>query len=276
MDAAGSKRVAEETSLSDNSRVAVRDAKRAEMTDQQPLSGSMFLYERPELLSREEHGHLGLRRLDQPFAFAKDVRAVPLMVSEFRNAQRHCPVIFTDRDDPVPMAVLGVLGNRNVFIDDSGRWQVPGYVPAYLRCYPFTLATAATDRYALVIDRAADMIVEQPDVPFFDGDELSQPVQERMELCRTYQAEKQRTDAFCDMLKRLDLLVQQEVNHSVNGQKTPVAQYFGVHRDRLVDLDKDVVAELLRDGSLGAIVAHLFSLDNFEELIRLRQRLDVR
>jgi hypothetical protein len=242
------------------------------MADQQSLSGSMLLYERPELLTKEDHGHLGLRKLAQPFSFARKARAVPLMVSEFRTAQRHCPVVFTERENPVPMAVLGVLDNLNLFVDDNGQWQVPGYIPAYLRCYPFALAIAATDRHALAFDRTADMVSEQPDVPLFEGEELSKPVQERLELCRTYQAERQRTEAFCRILKRLDLLAHQEAKHTVDGQERSIARYFGVDRNKLMDLDKDVVDQLFRDGSLGAIVAHLFSLDNFDELLRLRQR----
>lgn len=233
----------------------------------------MLLYERPELLSKEDHGHLGLRNLPQPFAFARDARAVPLVVSEFRSVQRYCPVVFTEREDPVPLAVLGIQEDRNLLIDDKGQWQVPGYIPAYLRCYPFALATAATDRYALVLDRSADMVSDQPDVPFFEDGELSRPVQQRLDLCRNYQTEVQRTEAFCKTLKRLDLLVEQQVNHTIDGQEQLVAHYFAVHWDRLMALEKDVVAELFQSGSLAAILAHLFSLDTFTELVRLRQRL---
>lgn len=232
----------------------------------------MLLYERPELLSREEHGHLGLRDLAQRFSFARDVRAVPLMVSEFRSIHRYCPVVFSDLEHPVPMAVLGVLENRNLFVDDAGQWQVPGYVPAYLRRYPFALATAASDRYALVFDRAADVVTDRPDVPFFEGDELSPPLQERLELCRTYQAERERTEAFCNTLKRLDLLVQHQATYSVDGEQQTIARFVTVDPDRLMALDADTAARLLRDGSLGAMLAQVFSLDNFEEIVRLRQQ----
>jgi hypothetical protein len=108
-------------------------------------------------------------------------------------------------------------------------------------------------------------------VPFFEGDNLSPLVQERLELCRTYQAERQRTEAFCNTLKRLDLLVQQEAKHTIDGREQTIARYFVVHQDKLLNLDKDIIAELWRDGSLGAIVAHLFSVDNFDELVRLHQ-----
>jgi hypothetical protein len=241
------------------------------MTDQQALSGQRFLFDHPELLTKEDHGHLGLNHLAQPFAFAKDVRAVPLLVSEIRSAQRHCPVVFSDGEDPFPMAVLGVLEDRNLFLDDSGHWQEPGYVPAYLRCYPFALANAATDQFALVVDRSAAMVGEAATVPFFDGDRLSRPVQERLELCRLYQTEELSTDAFCKTLKSLDLLVQQEAHYAIEGQVTTIARYATVHQDRLRSLDPNILAELMRNGSLAAIMAQLFSLENFGELVRLRQ-----
>jgi hypothetical protein len=231
----------------------------------------MPLYERPELLTPEDHGHLGLRNLPQPLAFAREARAVPLMVTEFRSAQRYCPIVFTDREKPFPMAALGVVEQRNLLMNESGEWRVPGYIPAYLRCYPFALATMADGRYAMVVDRAADVVSDQPDVPFFENGDLSGPLQERLELCRTYKAEKERTEAFCAMLERLDLLVQQEATHSIGGEERIVARYFVVSSDKLMKLDKDTIDTMFRDGSLAAILAHLFSLDSFEELVRLRQ-----
>lgn len=241
------------------------------MTDPQPLSGSMPLYGQPELLSREDHGHLGLRNVAQPFSFSREARSVPVMASEFRSAQRFSPIVFTNGDDPVPVALLGVLENRNLFLDDQGGWQVPGYIPAYLRCYPFALASTSNNRYVLVVDRAADMVSEQPDVPFFEGDDLSAPVQEKLELCRTYKEEKDRTAVFCSTLKRLELLVPQEANNTIDGEPRTLARYFVVDRERLLKLDKDTIDGLLRDGTLGAIFAHLYSLDGFDELVRLRQ-----
>lgn len=241
------------------------------MDEQQPIAGHMLLYERPELLTREEHGHLGLRTLPEAFSFARHVRGVPLMVSEVRSAQRFCPIVFSDDRNPVPIAVLGVLEGRNLFVDDDGAWEVPGYVPAYLRCYPFALATAGDDRLALVVDRAADQVSDRPDVPFFGDDGLSAAVQERLELCRTYEAERQRTQAFCQMLVRHGLLVRQEARHAVDGSDEQIiARYFVIDPDRLMALDKDTIDGLFRDGSLGVITAHLFSLDNFDELMRKR------
>lgn len=235
-----------------------------------PISGSMLLYEQPQLLAKEDHDHLGIRAVGAPFGFARKVQAIPLVMSEFRSVQKHCPVVFTNAENPMPLAIVGLDGDSNLFVDDAGNWAVPGYVPAYLRCYPFALATAAEERYAVIFDRASDMVSEQPDVAFFDGEEISGPIQERIDFCRSYEAEKQRTKDFCAMLSRLGLLASQHANHTVEGQERTIARYHAVDQNKLQSLDAETLAELFRDGSLAAIIAHLFSLDTFAELMRLR------
>lgn len=43
--------------------------------------GSMFLYQQPELLTKEEHGSLGLVTPQNPFEFAKKIMTVPLVAA---------------------------------------------------------------------------------------------------------------------------------------------------------------------------------------------------
>ena len=58
------------------------------MTDMPPVAdapqieGKMFLFRKPELLTKEAHGDKGVARPDRPFAFCEAVRAVPITVSE--------------------------------------------------------------------------------------------------------------------------------------------------------------------------------------------------
>lgn len=240
-------------------------------TTDNPISGSMLLYEQPQLLAKEDHGHLGLRATAAPFAFARSARAIPLVLSEFRSVQKHCPVVFSGVEEPTPLAIVGLDGDSNLFVDEDGHWSVPGYVPAYLRCYPFALATAVEDRYAVVFDRASDMVSDTPEVPFFDGEELAAPIQERIDFCRSYAAEKQRTQAFCAALVRLGLLASQQANHTVNGEERTIARYHAVDQNKLQALEAETLAELFRDGTLAGIIAHLFSLDTFAELMRRRE-----
>ncbi len=235
------------------------------------ISGNMLLYGRPELLAKEDHGHLGLRIGERPFEFARKTRAVPIVVSEFRSAQKYGPIVFSEGENPIPFAVTGLLDSDNLFVDEAGRWAVPGYVPAYLRCYPFALATAAEDRYAVVVDRDADVIGEEWEPGLFENGEISAVVQQRIDLCRNYEAEKQRTRAFCERLKELDLFTPQQAAYTIDGKEQTVARYRAVDHRKLEGLAADVVNELFRDGSLGFVFAHLYSLDSWPELVRRRE-----
>ena len=81
--------------------------------------GEMFLYERPELLTADEHGGLGLSPVERPYDFVKHVKAIPIGVSELASAQKHMPVVFSSLEKPALIGVLGV-GERNLFVDDQG------------------------------------------------------------------------------------------------------------------------------------------------------------
>ena len=121
------------------------------MTDQTTAAGQdtapdgqKLFYRQPELLNHEAHGSLGLRMPERPFEFARKSRALPLTLSEIASAQKHFPIVFSDLDNPVPLAVVGTLDDVNLFIDEQGQWERETYIPAYVRCYPFALAARSS------------------------------------------------------------------------------------------------------------------------------------
>ena len=120
--------------------------------DTTPVGQKLF-YRQPELLNFEAHGALGLRVPDRPFEFARKSRALPVTLSEIASAQKHFPIVFSDLENPVPLAVVGTIDDVNLFIDEQGQWERGTYIPAYVRCYPFALAARSKDEFAVVIDR---------------------------------------------------------------------------------------------------------------------------
>ncbi len=88
-----------------------------------PVEGKMFLYEQPELLTSADHGALGIKTVERPFDFVKSVRAAPLVSVEFSSAQKHYPIVFTDSEVPTPVAMLGVVADVNLLVDEKlGAW----------------------------------------------------------------------------------------------------------------------------------------------------------
>lgn len=240
------------------------------------VSGQMFLYKEPEILTPETHGSMGFTPAERPFDFVRNERVVPLTLTEFSSAQRYFPIIFANIKNPLPLAVTGLLEEENLFVDESGNWDPIAYVPMYLRCYPFAFATEKGGKVAVVVDRAADSVTENPTYPFFDGDAVSKQTEQLMRLCTQYDAERRRTLDFCQKLTELELLTTLGAAWTPQGADAPepLAEYVGIDKDKLDALDKDTVYDLHRAGYLSAIYLLLYSLENWRHLMARREQRD--
>jgi len=237
------------------------------------ISAKMFLYEKPELLTVEKHGSLGVTPPERPFRFAESARVIPITAVEFGSAQRHYPIVFASLENPVPLAVLGVLEDTNLFVDD-GQWDPACYMPSYLRCYPFAFASSEQGNVAVVIDRAAEAITENPRFPFFDNGKPTRETESMIRFCSQYEAERQRTNAFCQKLKELELLTHQQANFKPDGgsSEQTLASFVSIDSKKVTDLDAGTVHELHRSGQLSAIYMQLYSQENWRVLLARRAR----
>jgi SapC len=246
------------------------------MTDsKQNQNGNMFLYGQPELLTLEDHGALGLTPSDTPYALASGVRAVPVTVAEFASAQRHYPIVFTNIDAPYPVAVVGLLEDDNLFME-NGVWDPACYVPAYLRCHPFAFAAEQEGRIAVVVDRAAPTVTKDAKYPFFVDGKLAPETESMMHFCAKYEAERQRTVDFCRALKDLGVLAAQRAAHTPEGggEEQVLANYVSVDAQKLAELEAGSVVELHKSGRLAAAYLQLYSMENWQPLMMRRdQRL---
>lgn len=238
-----------------------------------PFETSMYLYEQPELLTSHHHGKLGLSRVERPFDFTRSVQAIPIAITEVRHAQKHYPIVFSDLENPALLAVLGI-GNENLFLDADGNWDIYSYIPAYIRCHPFALATDPSGHSVGVIDRAAACVSDSPELPFFAGKHLIAEIQARLNICAEFTAHREHTKVFCDRVKDLGLLGPQQVTHqaATSEDKKVLASFYSVETDRLKALDNDALQAIHSDGSLAAIYGHLFSQDNWQNLMTRKER----
>src|SRR5438270_11761142 len=94
-------------------------------------------YEKPVLLDRERHKRLRVRPSSN-FAFARKANSVYLAGIEFNEAMKEYAIVFTRAANGrvVPVAMLGLRGHDNLFIDEQERWDAR-YIPAFVRRYPF-------------------------------------------------------------------------------------------------------------------------------------------
>jgi len=238
------------------------------------LSGNVLFYKRPEPLSKELHGRMGLRRVDFPFAFAKASNVAPLTVAEFPLAGLSYPIIFAG-ERRQPLAVMGVGQGPNLFVSDEGAFEPGAYIPAYVRRYPFVLAAnEARDQMVVCIDRAATMLGEDYDVPFFEvGGEPSGYLQGCIKFCNDFETEGRRTESFVNLLSELDLFDTKRSTYTpmlasgAPGEPQVVAEYYGVSEEKLQALPPEKLVQLVTNGALSQIYAHLMSLVGWERLI---------
>jgi hypothetical protein len=236
------------------------------------FEGKMFLFSQPELLTVEDHGHLGINTSAQPYDFLKSTRVVPLAAAELASAQRNYPIVFSELMQPSLLAVVAVLDNVNLFIDENGEWDKSAYVPAYIRCHPFALAARPDNQFSVVIDRAASVISENAEQPFFEGKKLSPAIQLRVDFCTQFRARNQATKAFCDKLVELSLLSGQQATIKADdgGEQQSTGPYIAVDFDKFKELDAETLRQLHLDGTLSGIYAHRFSLENWFRLLERR------
>ena len=100
------------------------------------LSGNMFLFQRPELLNKEQHGQLGMSNPGKRFDFCANVRAIPITVTEVPAASKDYPIVFMGKENPVLLAVVGLVDEVNLFVDENGNWENKRYIPGYATSIP--------------------------------------------------------------------------------------------------------------------------------------------
>jgi hypothetical protein len=240
------------------------------------ITGNVLFYSRPEPLSKDAHAKIGLRRMDKPFAFAAQSHVVPLTVTEFPIAGLTYPIIFAGEKHQ-PLAVMGINAQQNLFISPDGAFEIGAYIPAYIRRYPFVLANDSTNQQLVVcIDRDAKMLGDLPDLAFFD--EKGEPTDYTkgcINFCNDFETEARRTESFVALLKDLDLFDTRKAFYTPQnpdgsaGEQQTIAEYFAVSEEKLKKLPDAKVRELLENGALGQIYAHLMSLTGWDRLIAL-------
>ncbi len=239
------------------------------------LSGQVMFYNRPEPLSAEAHGALGVRKIDQPFGFLRQAHAVPITVTEFGLTANSFPIIFVG-DDRTPIAAMGVRQGQNLYVNTDGQPERDYYVPAFVRRYPFVFAADQnSDRLVLCVDRAAPMVSDQPEVSFFENGQPSKFTNDAIEFCKEFERQRRATLEFVNLIKKFDLFEQKSVSFQPRdtsgaeaGPQQKIADYFAISEERLNNLGAEQFNELRSNGALGAMYAHLVSLLNWPRVIQ--------
>ena len=232
-----------------------------------------LFYKKIVPLSKEQHKKLYLEPVEG-FGFAAGTNSLYIAAAEFPRASREYPVVFAQdpQGNMFPLVLLGLKKNENLFVDKSGKWNAD-YVPAYVRRYPFILATPdlKTNQFTVCVDESyAGFNTAKEGQPLFNAKGEDGPVlKQAVDFLKEYQTHVRLTEAFCKNLKELDILEPMQANVSLkSGQKISVAGFQCVSRAKLKELAPKKLVELAKSDQLELIYCHLQSLSNVANLTR--------
>jgi hypothetical protein len=234
-------------------------------------------------LDREAHRTRRLKRGPEDLKrCAGGVNAVFVALAEFVDVCREFAIVFVpagkQADGSVelaPMAVLGLEQGENLMFDADGRWAAR-YVPVALRTHPFALGAMDAERLVLCIDEAYPGWSESDGQPLFDADgQPSVITREMQQFLERFEADVQRTRAFCQRLTQLELLRTMRFDATLpDGNKLGVDGFYALDEEKFAALPDAIVVELHKSGVLGLLHAHHISLGQMRHLVerRLTQR----
>jgi hypothetical protein len=226
-------------------------------------------------LNSNEHGKWRAKPLPDA-KFMEGTHAVPLTVEEFVSAARNFPIIFSDSENPVPLALMGLNEGVNTFMDENGKFAGHVYIPAYVRRYPYLLARLNTEgeELSLCFDPSSGALgdFKKEGEVLFDKEQPSEHTKNVLKFCEDFEQAGARTQAFMEELVKSNLLMDGEVSI----QQADVEQPFIYRGFKMVDEEKlrelrgDELRKMNQSGMLPLIHAHLFSLQLMRDIFAMQ------
>lgn len=236
------------------------------------MAKQLLFYETAVPINLTRHRNLSIERVN--YGFAAKVNSVPLTAVEMPRAAREYTIVFAGADDVTPIAVLGVEGNENVYVED-GTWNAD-YVPAFVRRYPFVFSrNEEAQQFNLCVDESwiGCNYQGRGERLFDESGERTPYLSEMLSFLENYQANFNRTKAYCRNLKELGLLEPMKADFTLpDGTKKSLTGFMAVNRDKLKGLAPEKLSELVQSDELELTYYHLLSMNNFALMIN-RARL---
>lgn len=232
-----------------------------------------LFYKKVVPLNKEVHGELYLEGVEG-YLHTQETNSIYIAAIEFLQISKEYPIVFAKSPDEkiFPVALLGLQKNKNLFVDDKGKWGAD-YIPAYVRRYPFILATPDEKEatFTVCIDESfPGFNTAKEGEPLFDEKGNQHEIlNQAVDFLKDYQSHVQLTTLFCENLSKLDLLEPMQANiERADGDNTSLGGFMGINRDKLKELKPAKLTELLKSDQMELIFAHLASLSNINGLMK--------
>lgn len=215
-----------------------------------------------------DHSNLRVAELSD-YGFARANTLVPIVYDEMADIAREYPIIFPSNDSALPCALLGLETGENAYVADDGRWLAT-YIPAHVRRYPFTFASAESqgdkDRFVVFFDPDAQHFKDPNGHHVFTSDGKPTPhMENRFALLQQIQKVIPRTIELVKALDDAGILVERTVTIRKADHTNQITGFRMVDENVLNSLPDDAFLDLRRAEALPLIYAHLLSWANLRQ-----------
>jgi len=229
---------------------------------------SLF-YEQVQPVNKGSHGTWSISA-EHGYGFAAATNMVPLTVAEFGAAATDYPIVFLKvGDGAIPVAVLGLENEKSYFVGDEGAWEAK-YIPAFVRRYPFILSPIEDGKkYVLCLDEAYEGWDKdgQKGQRLYDDDGPTSYLKDVLEFTNKHHAAHTRSVQLGARLLEHDLLSPMQLKLSgPKGNDRSIKGFHAVSREKLQDVDGELLSQWNKSGMLEAIYLHMWSIRNFKDL----------
>ncbi len=199
----------------------------------------------------------------------------PLVVQELPKVQLSLPIAFAYiNEQPTLVAVQGIKPNKNILVDNSGKW-IGKDIPAAYRGYPFLLANTEDGQQVLCFDEESGLLTEKDDEAFFGEDgEVAEAVKGVMTFLTNVQNNRTSTLNICTVLHDNNLIQPWPIKLKTDDGEVPVEGLFRIDEAALNALDKDVFEDIRQAGALPLIYCQLLSMQHLPALANLAAQVD--
>lgn len=242
-------------------------------TAAQTPTGLPMFYRTPMCVDIGRHAQAGLLPMTH-CKFAANTNSIPINISEFVQAAKQYPIVFTLDETPMPAIITGIE-NDNYFVDGAGQWRMDFYVPDYVRKYPFILLhVPESNQFVLCVDEAAEQFCEKKTKgaePFYDAEgQPTELAKSAFSMAINYQQHYAMTEAFTRAIKEADLLVSNTSTVTLaNDRVIRLGGFQMIDEARFNALSDATILEFHKKGWLPLIHFALLSASNWKRIADL-------
>ncbi len=225
-------------------------------------------------VTRERHQAFRWYRF-RNYEFARHLSVVPIVGPELARVALSMPCAFAlERDSYVPVALVGVEQNFNLFVGADSRWLV-GYVPAILRVHPFSLRPTGDGEQVLCVDEtycSAVGIFDESEVSesfFADDGRLTPVLSGILEFLSQLEVSRRATIQATQAVAEHQLLQAWPISISLPSGQRKIEGAFRIDEVALNSLSADALMDLRDRGGLVLAYTQLLSMQNIETLVEL-------